>query len=513
MGRPATLKIDITADARGVGKGVGDATSKLGGLGKLAGPVGLAVGAGLAVAAGAAIKFGSQAIKAASDVEQAYGAVESVFGKAADQVKRYAENAATNVGLAKSEYAGLASLVGTQLQRLGQSQDESARSTDKLIGLGADLAATFGGSVSDAVSAVGSLLKGERDPIERYGVGIKQADVNARLASQGLDKLTGAGRATAEGQATLALLFEQTKNAQGAFGREANTLAGTQERLRAKFTDVKAELGERLLPIVTRFGTYLLNEGVPALERFGRFIVSNKDTFIVFGATIGEVLLTIVQGFLKYYARQLETFANITAATRQYLTFFFGFADSLLAAAGKAFGWLPGIGPKIDTARGQLGALAASADSKLGTVEAGFRLASAAAGRAADKVGDVKSALSQLKDRTINLTVVERTVSIAQRDGRGGGLTAHAELSFGRPRLAAAGLGALTTAALGEAFGAFELRDQRVTGGLTVLDQRTIDARSFVDAVLLDDRAVSRLERAQRDNATRLGATTAYGLS
>lgn len=228
------------------------------------------VAAAGAVAAGAALAaLAVSSVLSASALEQSVGGVQSVFGAASGTVMEFASNAAQSVGLAKSEYASLAAVVGSQLQRMGQSQADSAVSTDKLITLGADLAATYGGSVSDAVGAVSSLLRGERDPIERYAVGIKQADIDARLAAEGLGELTGAARTQAEAQATLALLYGQTTNAQGAFNRESDTLAGTQERLRAQVEDVKAGIGVALLPVMQSLASWLNTEGVPAVERFG----------------------------------------------------------------------------------------------------------------------------------------------------------------------------------------------------------------------------------------------------
>jgi hypothetical protein len=211
------------------------------------------IGAPLAAAFGGTALLGALkgVVQEASNLQQSAGAVESVFGAAAAQVKGFGKGAASSVGLAKSQYADLAAIVGSQLTRMGQSQDQAAGSTDKLIGLGADLAATFGGPTSDAVAAIGSLLRGERDPIERYGVGIKAADVEARLAAQGLSKLTGEARAQAESQATLALLFEQTARVQGAAARESDTLAARQQQLGAHFTNLKATLGTALLPAMS----------------------------------------------------------------------------------------------------------------------------------------------------------------------------------------------------------------------------------------------------------------------
>lgn len=517
MGRAATLKVDIVADARGVGKGVDDASGKLGKLGAVAGPVGLAIGAGLALGVGALVKFGASAVRAASGAQQSMGAVESVFGKASKAVVGFADDSAMRLGLAKTDYMDLAAVVGSQLKNMGKSQAEAAKESDRLITVGADLAATFGGSVSDAVGAVGSLLRGERDPIERYGIAIKDADIKARLAADGQNKLTGAAKKTAEANATLKLLTEQAGGSLGAFGRESNTLAGVQERLKAKVADLQAEVGARLLPIVTRFAQYLLTEGVPALDRLGQFIVRNKNDFINFGATVAKVVLFIGQGFLEFVAMQLDTNVRLIGAFRGFLSFFFGFAKNLLDAAGTAFGWLPGVGAKIDGARAKLGELSTTADAKLAQVEAGFKRSADGARRAADAVAGVRDKVDELRDKAVRVTVttVQRTVLTAQRDGRGGGLS---EFSGGPLQGFSASYGGglrngggLATAALGDVGSLAPAGVSRQSGGLVVVDRRTIDARSYVDAVLLDDRAVARLERAQRDHATRMGGATAYG--
>jgi hypothetical protein len=240
------LVIQVLTDATKGQQGLKDAASTAGkleqGIGKLAGP---ALGA-----LGALALLGGGAAAAASDTEQAFGALESVYKDNADAAKAMAKSASTDVGLAASEYAQIAAILGAQLKNAGTAADDLAPAADNLIRLGADLAATFGGTTADAVAAVSSLLRGERDPIEKYGVAIKQADVNARLAAQGLDKLEGEAKRTAEAQATLALLTEQTADAQGAFARESDTAAHATQVAEASWKDAGAAIGQALLPVV-----------------------------------------------------------------------------------------------------------------------------------------------------------------------------------------------------------------------------------------------------------------------
>ena len=102
------------------------------------------------------------------------------------------------------------------------------------------------------MSALSSLMRGERDPIERYGVALSQAAVDAKVAAMGLDTSTPAAKRAADAQATLALVAEQTAAAQGAFARESDTAAAPRSGPAAEFENAKASLGEVLLPIVAQ---------------------------------------------------------------------------------------------------------------------------------------------------------------------------------------------------------------------------------------------------------------------
>jgi len=239
-----TVVVSVTSNVKGLQKGFGSAQSTLAKFGKVAAVVTAAVAA-------ATVAIGVKAVKSASQLEQAMGGMESVFKGSSGQMEKWANAAADSVGLAKSEYAQLSTILGAQLKNMGVSTDKLAGQTNELVGLGADLAATFGGTTSDAVSALSSLLRGERDPIERYGVSLKQVDINARLAEKGMTGLTGEALKQATTIVTLELLYEQTADAQGQFARESTTLAGAQQRLSAGMENLSATFGTALLPAAT----------------------------------------------------------------------------------------------------------------------------------------------------------------------------------------------------------------------------------------------------------------------
>lgn len=188
---------------------------------------------------------------AASDLQQAVGGTEAIFGKAGATIDRYAKTSAKSVGLSKRAFRELTSQIGGLLNGLGFTQEESAKTSVSLTQLGADLAATFGGKPEEAVQALGAALRGEFNPLERFGVSLRVSQINLKAVELGLAESTTQVDGNARAQAALALITEQTANAQGQFGREANTAAGKEARLTAQLEDQRAKIGKGLLPVWT----------------------------------------------------------------------------------------------------------------------------------------------------------------------------------------------------------------------------------------------------------------------
>lgn len=289
------IRIAVLANASQARRELGSVANETSSLGSKIGKFGKAAGvaavAGLAVAGAAAVKFGADSVKAASDAQQSLGATETVFGRFSKTVVRTSNDAATKYGLSANVYRENANLLGSLFKNQGVSLDQLGGKTEKMIGTAADLAATFGGTTSDAVQALGAAFKGEYDMLERYGISIKQSDVNARLAANGQDQLTGAALKAAEQQAKSALIAEQAAQANGAFARESNTLAHQQQVLGAQFDNIKAKIGTALLPILT---TLLEFVNTSVLPNFGK---------------VREVLAQVAAAFAPVVAFVKRTFA------------------------------------------------------------------------------------------------------------------------------------------------------------------------------------------------------------
>ena len=282
---------------------------------------GLAAGAvGVTAALGGMVVGIKASVEAASNQEQAFGAVDQILGSNSKTIKKWAANQ-WSIGLSTTEASNSVVYMTQMLMNNGMAAKEAADKGMKLTELGADMAATFGGKTVDAVDALSAALRGETDPIERYGVSMKEASIQAYAISKGLQKaevdmtkvnsarasLTKAeekarevakdakstegdkAKATADvakaeaavekalggkipkldaatkAQSVYGLIMEQTSKYQGQATRESKTYEGQLGRLKAQWTNLKANAGTAFLPTIVE-GLEKLNAAMPKLQ-------------------------------------------------------------------------------------------------------------------------------------------------------------------------------------------------------------------------------------------------------
>ena len=354
MGKTAVLAIKVLSDNRKAIKGMQETETAAGSMGRAFEKIGGLALAGAAIAGGAITALAVTGIKQAADLEQSVGAVNTVFKDSASQMHEYAEGAAEAMGLSQNSYNELATVLGTQLKNGGTSMDELADKTNGLIGLGADLASMFGGTTSDAVSALSSALKGERDPIEKYGVSLKQAQIDAKAAELGFTKVGGSLSNEANQAATLALIMEQTADAHGNFAKETDTLAGQQAILSAQWTNFTTSIGEAFLPILTSVMSVLTGSIMPALRDFGGFIAHSLKTFMDSGngaiGSFGATLKTIGEQAIPLGRSLIDAISRVGSIVGSV----FNAIQPVISAA------ITGIAPHLESMRAAISTMASA---------------------------------------------------------------------------------------------------------------------------------------------------------
>lgn len=278
------------------------------------------------------------ATKAASDLQQAVGGTEAVFGDAGDAIDKYSKKAAKASGLSEREFREATTSIGGQLKRMTGDVDLAAEQSMKLTEVAADLAATYGGTTAEAVAALGSAFRGEADPAERFNLNLKIGAVNAKAVEMGLAETTSEVDDNARAQATLALIMEQSADAQGQFAREADSAAGSMQIAKAEMENASAEIGEALLPLAAKAAG-----GIADLaSAFGELPTPVQNGVVAIGGllAVSGPLMTVGGKFMQVWKGvgplldTVATGAYDAAGAAGKLTKSFGGAGGLTASMG-----------------------------------------------------------------------------------------------------------------------------------------------------------------------------------
>lgn len=247
-----TLKFILLGEDRTASKalaGVGDESDKTSGkLGKLGTVIGTAIGV---VAASAIFRFASDSVSAFSELEDATEAARVVFGDSMDDIIAQSQDAARTLGMSKAQVIDAANMFGTFGKAAGLAGDDLSGFSVQMTTLAADLSSFKGGTVEEAVQAIGSALRGEMEPIRRYGVLLDDATLRQEALAMGLIKTTK--DALTPQQKTLAAqsaILKQTSDATGDFARHQDSTANVGKRMAAEQANLAAALGETLAPSV-----------------------------------------------------------------------------------------------------------------------------------------------------------------------------------------------------------------------------------------------------------------------
>ena len=207
---------------------------------------GLAIGAG--VAAGALVKFGTDAVKLGSNLEQAKQKIDAVFGaEGAARITEWADTTAANFGISETAATQAAGTFGNLFSAFGVGTRKAEDYSVKLVELAGDLASFNDTSIDDAITALRSGLSGETEPLKRFGVSLTSARLKQEALSQGLYDGTGALDAAAKAQAAYSVILKDTTLAQGDFARTGDSAANVTKTLKASVEDLQAKFGEGLL--------------------------------------------------------------------------------------------------------------------------------------------------------------------------------------------------------------------------------------------------------------------------
>jgi len=312
--RELLLRLGIETDRQGEQR----AQSALGGIKKAAIAVG-AIFAGGKIAQGAA-----QLLKLASSANETSNVIQTAFGDFGESVETWAATQAKAMGRSRFELREFAAQVGAMAQPILGSEEAAAEMSTQIAQLAVDLGSFFDANDPDALRALKSGLIGNTEPMLKFGVVMKEANLQAFALSKGITKQVKDMNEAEKTQLRFQFIMNQTKKAQGDAAKTAAGYANSTKALKAALKDSLITLGKEFIPAMEA----LLEVLVPIARMSGTVLVKGfKSVARVFKAAgmaasfvnekfgaLGKVLIAVSVGLTALGIAFLFVGQNATIA-------------------------------------------------------------------------------------------------------------------------------------------------------------------------------------------------------
>jgi hypothetical protein len=233
------------------------------------------------------VNFAKSTIKSASDLGESINAVQVVFGDASKDILKFGETAAKTVGMSKTAYNSFAVSFGAFTKQIAGANGDVAKVTSDLTTRIADFASVMNLDIPEAAQKFQSALAGQSKPMREFGIDTSAAAVEAFALATGMVKTKEEMTAAMKIQATYGLLMKETAQTAGDFANTSDSLANRQRILAAEFENVKATIGESLLPAMES----LLGVVGPLFSAFNSIPKPMQQTIVQMGFMMGATSL------------------------------------------------------------------------------------------------------------------------------------------------------------------------------------------------------------------------------
>jgi hypothetical protein len=321
-----TLKLAILGEVKDLTSSLNTGSKDISTFGDKIRKFGKVAAVAFAAAGAVAVKFGIDAVKSASDLAETVAKTGEIFGDSAKDIEAFAETSAKSLGQTKQQALDAATTFAVFGKSAGLAGDDLVKFSTDFTGLASDLASFNNTSPEEAITAIGSALRGEAEPLRRYGVLLDDASLRQEALKLGIVSTTkNALTPQQKVLAAQALIYKQTSDAQGDFARTSDGLANQQRILTAQLENVKTTIGSALLPIVLQITTFFANHLLPIVEKLGRAFAGDsgdslRSNFNKVVGTIRDFVLPIFNGLVSAFNTIRKAISNNSEELEPFFT-------------------------------------------------------------------------------------------------------------------------------------------------------------------------------------------------
>ena len=222
-----------------------------------------------------------KSISAASDMEESMSKVSVIFGEGSDSVNAFAKSAAKSMGQSRQSVLDAAGTFGTFGKAAGLNGQKLATFSNDFTTLASDLASFNNTSPEEAINAIGSALRGEAEPLRKFGVLLNDATLKAAALELGIYDGSGALTDQQKILAAQSVIYKQTTDAQGDFAKTSDGLANSSKVLKAQMENLQVSIGQAFLPVMLKV--------LPVVQKFAAWAEANPKLLTAVVVALGSL--------------------------------------------------------------------------------------------------------------------------------------------------------------------------------------------------------------------------------
>ena len=240
--------------------------------------------------------FVGDGITLASNLQEVDNVVSTAFGSATQDIKAFADNAATQFGLSSLAAQSYAGKLGAAFNAMGL-EDESAEMSKTLTGLSGDLSSFWNMTADESYGKVfAGVVSGESEGLKSMGVIMTDATLQAFALTQGITKKISAMTVDEKVMLRYKFVLNATSQAQGDFAKTADSTANQMRIASLQAENATAAIGNKLVPtintVISKFNLWMQGDYgkriiAKTAEEAGQFA---EGSLTLLGTTLGWVI-------------------------------------------------------------------------------------------------------------------------------------------------------------------------------------------------------------------------------
>ena len=240
------------------------------------------------------VAIGGALLKVASDAEETTAKFDTVFGDLAVETRAFADEQADALNRSSTSLQGYLASIQDTLVPLGFAREDAADLSKEVVLLAEDLASFNNLPTAQVLASIQSGIVGNVENFRQFGVVANQASINQELLNAGVEGGIKNATEQQKAQARLNILIAGTTDAQGDALRTADSFANQTRGLTSALETLAIELGNKVLPVATRFVTFVTN----LITRLSSLPDPVQNVILVvaaLAAALGPVLIVVGQ--------------------------------------------------------------------------------------------------------------------------------------------------------------------------------------------------------------------------